>query len=551
MDTANVTFNEKTYRVPVGTCVTEILGHAYIEEHSVIGALLNNHLVALSTTLHGDESLEAVTANDHEGQAILRRSASLMLHTITARKYPEWVFSIGQSLLGGYFYEIEAPEGVEIDLEELAKELTEELCNIAKSDVPFKEMRVPVETAHKLLTDVHNHKNLLLRTWPSATVPMVRINGFADIRHGPYAPSTRYIKDVKLVAYEPGLVLQFSPEKVRGVPNEGRRLYAGYSETRDWNRRVGVATVGDLNQAILDDRIHDVMRVAEGLHEKKIARIADEISERRNKVRIVCVAGPSSSGKTTFVKRLSVQLRVNGLNPVLIGLDDYYRDRTETPIDKNGEYDFEAVEALNVPLLHEHLEALIQGKEVHIPRFDFPSGSPVPESEWRPLQLGKNQVLIIEGIHALNPWLTKPLSDDLKYRVFINALTQLVIDEHNRIFTSDARLLRRLVRDRRYRGTSAADTIERWPSVRRGEEKHIFPFQEESDVMFNSALVYETAMLKIFAWRYLLEVPREHPSRVRAYQLLKFLELFVPIFPDDVPANSLLREFIGGSGFDY
>ena len=264
MDTANVTFNEKTYRVPVGTCVTEILGHAYIEEHSVIGALLNNHLVALSTTLHGDESLEAVTANDHEGQAILRRSASLMLHTITARKYPEWVFSIGQSLLGGYFYEIEAPEGVEIDLEELAKELTEELCNIAKSDVPFKEMRVPVETAHKLLTDVHNHKNLLLRTWPSATVPMVRINGFADIRHGPYAPSTRYIKDVKLVAYEPGLVLQFSPEKVRGVPNEGRRLYAGYSETRDWNRRVGVATVGDLNQAILDDRIHDVMRVAEG-----------------------------------------------------------------------------------------------------------------------------------------------------------------------------------------------------------------------------------------------------------------------------------------------
>jgi uridine kinase len=251
------------------------------------------------------------------------------------------------------------------------------------------------------------------------------------------------------------------------------------------------------------------------------------------------------------VRRLSVQLRVNGVEPVSLSLDDYYKCREQTPRDEEGKLDFEAIEALDLGLLHEQLVDLLAGKKVHIPRFDFVTGKPTEKSTWQPCQIKPGQVLLIEGIHGLNPQLTAPVPDTAKLRIFVSALTQLVIDEHNRIFTADSRLLRRVVRDRRYRGTSAADTIDRWPSVRRGEEKHIFPYQELSDVMFNSALVYETPVLRTFALRYLLEVPREHPSRSHAYQLLKFLELFVPVFPDLVPANSILREFVGGSGFTY
>jgi uridine kinase len=246
-----------------------------------------------------------------------------------------------------------------------------------------------------------------------------------------------------------------------------------------------------------------------------------------------------------------VQLRVNGIEPVILGLDDYYRPRAEYPLDEDGTPDFEALESLNLDLIDEHLTGLLAGKEVRIPRFDFPRGVPAPRETWRPLRLEDHQVLLMEGIHGLNPRLWRCVPEDARFRIYINALTQLVIDEHNRIFTSDSRLLRRIVRDRRYRGTAAGETLARWPRVRRGEERHIFPFESEADIVFNSALVYETAVLKTFAWRYLLEVPRDSPPRMDAYRLLKFLELFVPVFPDGVPANSVLREFMGGSGFQY
>lgn len=531
-----VGFNGEVYHVVEGTPVAEVLGRIYLQEHEVVGATLNNHLVSLETPVDGDSLVRAVTPESREGQEILRRTASHVLHLLFRTRFPQFSFVIGQSLLGGYFYEVDGAP----DLEAMARELTAGLEELAAQDLPIKRLRVSVEALDRWLPDPFGCKAKLLKAWALPVVPLVSLDGFVDIQHGPYASSTGCVRGSKVVAYPPGLVLQFPNAAV--PPRKESVLFRTYRETREWNQLVGVATVGDLNEAILEDRLDQVVRIAEALQEKKIASVADEVVSRRD--RVICVAGPSSSGKTTFVKRLAVQLQVNGVEPVLVSLDDYYRPRSETPRDELGEYDFEALEALNLEQLEQDLAALAEGREVRMPRFDFVRGVPTPQEGWRRLMLKPGQVVLLEGIHALNPRIAQG-----HYRIFVSALTQLVLDEHNRILTSEGRLMRRLVRDRRYRGTSAADTIARWPSVRRGEEEHIFPFQEEADVMFNSTLLYETAVLKPFAWRYLLEVPREHPSRVRAYEMIKFLEWFVPAAPEVVPANSVIREFIGGSGF--
>jgi uridine kinase len=297
--------------------------------------------------------------------------------------------------------------------------------------------------------------------------------------------------------------------------------------------------------------VTEVIRIAEGFHEKKIAAIADMIHTRRQRVRMVLVAGPSSSGKTTFIKRLAIQLRVNGLRPLGLSLDNYFVDRAQTPRGPDGKPDFESIDALDLELLNTQLAALLRGEEVAVPRYDFVLGRRVAADRWSHARLSEGQILLVEGIHALNPRLTAAVPHEDTFKVFISALTQLVLDDHNRIFTSDARLLRRIVRDRLSRGHRATHTLEMWAGVRRGEARGIFPFQEDADVVFNSALVYEPAVLRVFAERFLLEVPREHPTYTEAYRLLKFLSWFVPIFQDDVPNTSILREFIGGSAFEY
>ncbi|MEW6280054.1 MAG: nucleoside kinase [Candidatus Eremiobacterota bacterium] len=536
-----VEFAGQTYHVPEGTTISEVLGQIYVEEHRVLGATLNNHLVSLDTRIDGDATVVAVTPHMREGQEILRRTAAHMLHYVCRKHYPEVRFTVGQSLMGGYFYEVKPTA----DLEALAGRLTQLMEELAEADLPFNRRRISVEAVGRHLEDPEGYKAGLLRAWAAPVVYVIGLDGFSDIQYGPYAPSTSHCRGCRVVAFPPGLILHF-PEQVVTSPAQGStHLFQAYREARGWNKLIGVASVGDLNAATLEDRVGDVIRIAEGLHEKKIASIADQVAAQPE-TRLVCIAGPSSSGKTTFVRRLAVQLQVNGLRPILIGMDDYYRGRAETPRDEHGDYDFEALEALDLALLERHLEQLVAGEEVSLPRFDFALGERLDTG--KPVRLGSKDVLVMEGIHGLNPSIAPRVP---RFRVFISALTQLIIDEHNRIFTSDARLLRRLVRDRRYRGTSAADTIARWPKVRRGEERWIFPYQEQADAIFNSTLVYEAAVLKPFAWRFLLEVPRSHPSRVRAYELLRFLDLFVPVFPDSVPANSVLREFIGGSGFDY
>jgi uridine kinase len=310
-----------------------------------------------------------------------------------------------------------------------------------------------------------------------------------------------------------------------------------------------VRTLADLNEACISGDIKTIIKVAEGFHEKRISDIADEISKKKDTVRLVLISGPSASGKSTFIKRLSVQLRVNGIKPVELSLDDYYLDRENTPRDEKGDYDFECLEALDLPLLNDHLKSLLKGKEIQRPKFNFNAGK--RSEAFVPMKLKEGEILLIEGIHGLNERLTEQVPVENKLKIYISSLTQLSIDDHNRIHTADARLVRRLVRDRLFRGYKASDTIKLWPNVRRGEEKFIFPFQEDADIIFNSALVYELSVLRVFAERFLLEVSPDDEAFVEASKLFGFLTLFVPIFPDDVPHNSILREFLGGSSFKY
>jgi len=533
-----------------GTPVGEILSAGPQDDNDVVAARLNHRLVSLDCKVEVSCLVEPVRADCAEGEEVVRRTAGLLLHGVCRQLYPKLRLQVGQSLRGGYFY---ALRGEHPELKTLAAELNRVFQQEAEAGRQTVRESVSRDAALRLFQTDYPDKARLLRVWPGYRVPLVSCLGFTDIRQGPYALNARCVRDFRIEPYPPGLILVFEKDPALKAPlaRQGSVLYQAYSETRRWNQLVGVATVADLNEHILAEGIRHVVQVTEGQHEKKIAALADEIAQRRDKVRVVCVAGPSSSGKTTFVKRLSVQLEVNGLRPRTLSLDDYYVDREKTPRDAEGDLDFEAFEAIDLPFFHKQLEQLVAGREVLTPVFDFRSGKRKPKRTWRSRVIGPNEVLLIEGIHALNPGTTRSIPDDAKYGIFINALTQLCIDDHNRIRTSDVRLLRRLVRDRRYRGYDAEATITRWPKVRAGEEKHIFPYQEHADAMFNSALAYETAVLKNFAKRYLLEIPEQSPSQAKGYQLRRFLDLFVPVWPDHVPATSILREFIGGSGFSY
>ena len=547
----NIIVNNEVMSIVPKTTVGEAL-HAQ-ENPEIIGGLISNDVVGLSTPLNVPVNLAPVFRNTREGRQIFNRTCSILLEYILAVHFKNYHFQVGQAFNQGCFYElIDTEDGsTDVNLEKLAADIDKAICEAIDSDLKFVTKIHSVETACVILNDRSGSMVRLLETWPYSQAAVASLNHFHILQYGPIAPSTRYCKGIRIVPYPQGIILQFNRKRPIPNPKDNARFISTYHDNRNWNKMIGVSTVGDLNEAVLDGRISDVIRMQEGLHEKNIIKIADQIAQRRDKLRLICIAGPSSSGKTTFLKRLSVQLQVAGIDPVTISLDDYYRNIDERPRDSQGNIDFEALECLDIPLLTQHLQTLAEGGEVLEPHYDFKLSRRVTEDKFTPLQLKPNQILLIEGIHGLNPAITDAVPEQARFRIFVSALTQLIIDEHTRIPTSDARLLRRIVRDRRYRKTSAADTIDRWPSVRRGEQRNIFPYQEHCDVMFNSALVYETAVLKTFAWRYLLEVPRNSPSRVRAQPLLRFLDLFVPIFPDDIPSNSLLREFIGGSNFSY
>ncbi len=536
-----VLFQGDELQVPLHTTVAEVMGEDFLVGQGVLAAVLNHHVVSLSTPLDGDSVVEAVFPSSRDGQAVLRRTATHCFHAVFSTLFQDYHLQVGQSLLGGYYYEVLPGEG--LDLVGMASRLQQSFDELVQRNLPLLRYLVSIEAVPNWVADRFGSRQKLLRAQATPMVPIVELDDYRDLMHGPCAPASGVLKGTSILAYPPGLVLRFPPVALTSpLPQPGRedrKLFQSYCETRDWNLLIGVSTVGDLNAASLEDRFERVVQLAEGLHEKKIAEIADSITTCPTQVRMVCIAGPSASGKSTFVNRLSVQLEVNGLRSVALSLDDFYQER-QLPDAAN--LDLESLQALDLELLDSTLLGLLEGREMAVPVFDFASAR---RSRWRKLRLLPGQLLVIEGIHALHPDLAPTCRPEQRFRIFISALTQLRLDEHNRVFTSDARLIRRLVRDRCFRGFDAAETLARWPSVREGEENNIFPYQDCSDAMFNSALVYETAILQPLARRYLLEVPRTHPSRSRAYELLKFLDLFVPVSSAAIPANSVLREFIG------
>jgi len=541
------------HRVPSGTTVAEVVCHVDGEiPDTVLSALVNRRQVMLDFPIRGTANMELVRYGDREGESVYKRSVSLMFYEACYELYPAATTVIGQSLGNCYHYQV---RGDHPGLAEMAAAVEARMREIHREERPFLRHTVTIEEVENFFRERGREDKLaLLKTRRSSTVHTISCGEFVDMAHGPYAPHTGCLPTFGVMAFEDGLLLRFPRRADRSrLPKFTRRplLFATYSETRRWQELLEIENVGQLNALCVNGGIRPIVRVAEGLHEKKITHIADEIAGRWPEMRLVTIAGPSSSGKTTFAKRLEVQLRVNGLEPVSLSLDNYYVDREDTPVDENGMPDFEALEAIDLELFRDHLSQLMQGRQVSTPRFDFVRGRRRPPDQWMPVELGEHQIIVVEGIHGLNDQLTASVARKRKYRVYVSALSQLAIDDHNRIFTSDARLVRRLVRDRLFRGFTAERTLNLWERVRRGEGRWIFPFQEGADVMFNSALVYEPAVLKVYAERFLLQVPRESRAYPEAFRLLKFLSLFVPIFPDEVPQTSLLREFIGGSKFDY
>jgi uridine kinase len=519
---------------------------------TVLSALVNRRQVMLDFSLRGEVDLELVSFGDREGESVYKRSVSLMFYEACHELYPTMRTVIGQSLGNCYHYQV---RGDHSDLAEMAPAIEARMGELHRDRRPFRRNTVTIEEAEKYCREHGcDDKLLLLATRRSSTVHTITCGSFIDLAHGPYAPHTGCCPAFGVTPYEDGLMLRFPRRADRNhLPKFSPRplLFKTYAETRRWQELLGVQNVGQLNQLCLDGDIRHIIRIAEGLHEKKIAQVADEILSRRPRVRLVTIAGPSSSGKTTFAKRLGTQLRVNGIEMVSLSLDNYYVNREHTPVDEDGRPDFESIDAIDLDLFHRQLAQLMAGEDVMTPRFEFVNGRRKPVDDWVPLRLEDHQLLVVEGIHGLNDRLTQSVPRQQNYRIFISALSQLAIDDHNRIFTSDARLIRRIVRDHLFRGFTAERTLDLWERVRRGEGKWIFPYQEQADVMFNSALVYEPAVLKVFAERFLLQVPRTSPAYTEAYRLLKHLSIFVPIFPDEVPHTSILREFIGGSTFKY
>ncbi len=560
-DSVEIRLEGKTIRVPHGTAVGDVFAeHDTGREQPPLAAIVHNRCVDLWTPLRANTVVKAVDYRMREGVAVYRRTASLILLEAVRQLFGPVDVAIGQAQQNGYFHSIDTEEPFSA---EMMQSLEERMRELVADDIPLRAETVSLEEARTLFAEREAVSRLsLLRTWWDREVLLDLFGGICEIHHYPVAPSTGLIATWQLTfddsdqSQPNGVIIRFPH---RGAPREVRpfvnspRLVQTYRETAEWLRLLGVETVGQLNALTIAGEAGELIRIAEGLHEKKIAQIADAICRSRETepIRLVLIAGPSSSGKTTFSKRLSLQLQVNGVRPVALSTDNFYVNRVDTPLDEHGKYDYEAIEAIDLGLFNEVLAALLRGEEVLTPRFDFTLGERRSKDRWIPLRLEQGQVLVVEGIHGLNPRLTAAIPERQKFKIYINALTQVCVDDHNRIFTSDTRFLRRIVRDRCFRGYSATQTIENWPSVRRGEMRNIFPYQEEADEMFNSALPYEHAVLRLSAERFLLEVPPDHPSYVDAFRLSQFIKLFVPMFDESIPQTSLLREFIGGSFFAY
>ncbi len=552
MEKIKIVLEGKELEVNIRTTVAEVIAMAMPEQkYDFVLAMKNKKLCELGTVLDRDCELELVSKRSVIGIDTYRRSLTLLMvksfsdvlggvhnHSI------EVMYSMGK----GYFCRLISDEFKISD--ELIANVKARMQEIVDDDeIIMKESVGTDEAVKRFRRQGMSDKEKLFYFRRVSKVNVYNLGGYEDYFYGYMVPSTGYLKNFDLLPYEDGFVLMAPTKENADVVPEfipQQKLFNVLKTSDEWSKTLDVSNVGDLNEAITNGSIRELMLVQEALQEKQIAHIADLIKQGEKK--IVLIAGPSSSGKTTFSHRLSIQLRAHGLRPYPLALDNYFVDREHTPKDENGNYDFECIEAMDLELFNSDMSKLLAGEEIEIPTFNFTLGK--KEYKGKKMKLNEGDVLVAEGIHALNPKMTVKLPDESKFKVYISALTQLNIDEHNRIPTTDGRLIRRIVRDARTRGNDARGTIGMWNSVRRGEEKYIFPFQEEADIMFNSALIYELSVIKQYAEPLLFAVPRDCVEYYEAKRLLKFLDYFLGLEVTNVPNNSILREFTGGGCFD-
>jgi len=541
----------KTVTCPYGTVADTLLSDFGIDEGTTVALRVNNEIRPLKTRLSVSSTLEPVALESAEGTMIYRRSLAFILAIAARKLFPDRGLYVGHSLGRSYYYTFRTgkpPTGEEV------ASLQEEMQAIVREDLPITFKYLAYEEACDIFTkNKQTDTALLLEQRSTSRIKVNECKGFLDVHVQPLVPRTGLLSVFGLMRYKEGFLLRF-PGSGKGMTlgdfEDEPKIFDVYSEYKKWGRIVGVRVVGELNSLVANRAVRDYIRIAEAHQARKIAEIAEQIYKKRKTIKTVLLAGPSSSGKTTTAKRLSLELMVMGIRPVAISLDSYYVGKDKTPLDEKGEPDYECLEAMDIPYLNEQLQTVYQHREISLPVYDFKTGKRENEGGQK-VTMDRRTVLIVEGIHALNDALTPGIPRESKFKLYVSALTQLNLDDHNRIPTSDNRLLRRMVRDSQFRGKTAAFTIRMWPNVRDGERKYIFPFQNTADVAFNSALDYELSVLKYHAEPLLRAVKPSQLEYAEAARLLSFLENFTPIPPQHVPGTSILREFIGDSEFKY
>ncbi len=541
---------KETIVIPYGSTLQEIVEQKNIHNGlPYLGGLVNNKVRSLSYRVHKPCVIDFFDMTSSHGIEMYTRSLFFVLYKAVHDLYPSATLNVLHSISGGKYCEL---EHLPIALSQnVAESIQNRMMEIVEKKLPFKRIEILSEQAyhdHEKNGGINEFDIFLDRTKFFTTVYL--LDDVVNYYYSHLLPSTEYLKHFQLELYETGLLLKV-PSKKRptsiGMTRKMPKLFTVYKQFKDWGKRIGVPYISDLNKRVEKKDIGDLILTTEALQEKIWANCADEILKKGSKM--ILISGPSSSGKTTSCKRLSVQLSVLDFHPIQISVDDFFVERNETPLDEHGNYDFESLDAIDLMLFNNTLIQLLAGEEVEIPRFNFTTGT----KEWHghKIKLQENSILVVEGIHCLNPKLTELVDDSTKYKIFVSALTSLSIDKMNPIPTTDNRLIRRIIRDYNYRSYSALDTLKRWPSVRNGEEKNIFPFQENADMMFNTSLIYELGVLKPYALPILLEVPETAPEYAEAARLLNFLSYFKPIPDELIPGTSILREFVGGSKFVY
>ncbi len=542
--------NKKSQKVEIGSTLFDVFSSFDLKmTHGPVSARVNNKVEGMHYRVYNSKDVEFLDMNSASGSRAYTRTLFFVLCKAVQDIYPNTDVVIDIPVSNGFYVDIRLGRPV---VDEDVNILRRRMQEIIDSKMPIRRFTVPTEEAIALFQEKGDvEKVKLLRTSGSIYTTYYKIGEYVDYYYGTLLTNTSQLYLFGLEKYYDGMLLRIpsvsNPDEL-GEMTRQDKMFDIFKEHHRWQEILGIRTVGDFNQAIDAGHATDIINISEALQEKKLAKIAEEIASRKG-VKLVLLAGPSSSGKTTSCKRLSIQLAVNGLKPLQISLDDYFVDRDKTPKDENGEFDFESIYALNLDLLNEQFNALFRGEEVELPKYDFPSGKSVKSG--KKLKLEPNNVLVVEGIHALNPELTAHVPEEQIFRVYASALTTILLDNHNYIPTTDNRLLRRIIRDYKYRGVSAQETIHRWPSVRSGENKWIFPFQENADAMLNTAMLYELSVLKMQAEPLLQQVPENCEEFAEAYRLLKFLKYFKGIPYNNLPPTSLLREFLGGSSFHY